>query len=342
MNFKSDNIVPVHDKIMDAIVRANHGIANSYGNDDYSAALEERASEVFEKNVKIYLTNTGTAANCLGLASLVRPYEAVYCHEESHVNNDESGAPELFTSGAKLVTLLGDNGKIDLELLQEKVNFHKSLRPHAQKPGCITLTQATECGTIYSLDELLKIKAFAKQEELPIHMDGARFANALVSLGCTPAEVTWKSGVDVMSFGGTKNGGMCAEMIIFFNEKHVENFDHIHKRGGQLVSKMRFFSSQFLAYLEDDVWIQNAKHANKMAKLLEGVFKRHEFKSFYPVEANEIFIKLPLDIVERLRNKGASFYDWGLASQNLYRFVTSFHTSVEQIETFGGALKEIQ
>lgn len=334
MQFKSDNIVGVHPQIMQAIISANIGAEASYGNDSYTKLLKAKLSEVFEKDVIIYLTSTGTAANSLALSALTPTHGVIYSHINAHVNTDECGAPEFFSDGAKLVSLQGDNCKINANNLRTAIESAISMRPHTSKPGCITITQATEHGTIYQLAELKEISNIAKEFELPIHMDGARFANSLVTLGCTPAELTWKSGIDVLSFGATKNGALAAEAVIFFNHKYANDFDYKQKRAGQLFSKMRFFSAQFLAYFEDNLWLKNAMHANNSAIELEAIFRKYNLKIDYPVEANEIFVRLHHKLAEHLYNNNASFYEWEKTSngtESLYRFVTSFLTSKEHL-----------
>lgn len=334
MKFKSDNIGPISAQIIQAIIDANKGTQYSYGADDYTLQLQKQMSEVFEKDVIVYLTSTGTAANSLALSSLVKPYEAIYCINESHINTDECGSPELYTGGAKLVLVDSDhNGKINPDSLNEKILQSLSLRPHGQKPGCISVTQATECGTIYSIKELTEIHNIAKKYDIPLHMDGARFANSLITLDCKPADITCRVGVDVMSFGATKNGAMCAEAIVFFNHEYAKNFDYLHKRSGQLVSKSRFFSCQFLAYLKQDLWLSNAKHANSMAQQLAKIFKKNNIETIYPVESNELFVILSDECAEFLKENHCGFYDWSTSkvSTGLYRFVTSCFTENYEI-----------
>lgn len=336
MNFKSDNVVGIHPNILKAIIKANQGTESSYGNDTYSAKLKEKCCELFETDVSIYLTGTGTAANCLGLSALAKPYETICCHEEAHINTDECGALGLFTGGTKLVTIPGANGKINLDFLENYTDKTSIHYPHGGKPSCISITQATECGTVYSLEELHQISDFAKSRHLSLHMDGARFANSLVTLDCTPAEATWKAGIDVMTFGSIKNGTMAGEAVIFLNKKYAENFDFIHMRAGQLLSKMRFFACQFLAYLENDLWLKNARNANHMATKLLQLFNDYNFESEYPVQANELFITLPKNLVEYLRSQDIGFYDWTISkkdqNKNTYRFLTSFLSNDFEID----------
>lgn len=343
MNFKSDNVGPISADIMQAIIEANQGNQPSYGADEYSVALKKQMSDIFEKEVLVYLTSTGTAANSLALASLVRPYETIYCNSEAHINTDECAAPEFYTGGSKLVILDSDqNGKIDISDLNEKIQHSLASRPHGPKPGCISITQATESGTVYTTEEVLKIHDIVKQYNMPMHLDGARFANSLVTLNCTPAEITWKAGVDVMSFGATKNGALCAEAIVFFNHKYAKNFDYLHKRAGQLMSKSRFFACQLLAYLKNDLWLKNASSANSKASQLAEVFTKHNFEIIYPVEANELFVKMPAQCAKYLQELDCKFYDWSTSKvkHDLYRFVTSCFTTNEQVIDFAKCLDE--
>ena len=266
----------------------------------------------------------------------------IYSHASAHVNTDECGAPELFTSGAKIIPLRGDNYKIDINHLRQHIESSLSMRPHTSKPGCITLSQATECGSIYSLDELRAIAEVAKHHNLPIHMDGARFTNSLITLGCSPAEATWKSGIDVLSFGATKNGAMAAEAVIFFNKKYTQDMDYKQKRAGQLFSKMRFLACQFLAYFEHDLWLKNATHANAMALNLVEIFEKHQLKVEYKVEANEVFVRMKVNLAEYLQQNNGSFYEWEGPNHNgeaLYRFVTSFLSKKEDLNQLDEHLK---
>lgn len=340
MNFTSDNVTPANKQIIDEVTKINQGYESSYGQDNQTQLLEKKLSEIFETPVNVFLVNTGTAANCLALSALVRPHEAILCHTESHIATDEGNAPEFFTGGAKIITCGGKNGKLNADNIDHTIVNFLNKRPIAPKIGCISLTQATEAGTVYTLDELTCVKTIANQHKLSIHMDGARFANSLVSLGCSPAELTWKSGIDVLSFGATKNGTICAEAIVFFNPVLCQEFDYLHKRAGQLMSKNRFFACQLNAYLRDDLWLKNAGHANKMAKKLENILLNHNFLITYPVESNEIFFTMSKQIASQLREKGCQFYDW-LPTPDLYRFVTSFYTSQDDIDKFEKTLKMI-
>jgi len=333
MNFKSDNTCAVSSEIMNAIIEVNKGIQNSYGADDYSIKLKQIFSQIFEKEVSVYLTCTGTAANALSLSSLTKPYELILCHEKAHINTDECGAPIFFTGGANLMLISGENGKINPNNLVNQLGFIQSVRPRIQKAGCISITQATECGTVYTLDELSYIAGIAKKYSIPIHMDGARFANSLIKLGISPAEGTWKSGIDIMSFGATKNGCLQAEAIVIFNQNYVSNFDYLHKRAGQLISKTRFFSAQFLAYFENNLWLRNATHANSMAQNLKIIFEKYEIPIECNIDINQIFVTIEdKNLVRHLLKYGCGFYPWGIPEENLYRFVTSCFTEMIEIE----------
>jgi threonine aldolase len=332
MNFKSDNAAGVCPEIMKALEVANIGFATSYGEDDYSKQLAKKVAEIFEHEVTIFLTSTGTAANCLSLSAIAPAYGTIYCHTNAHINTDECGAPELLI-GAKLTVLGGAAGKINVQDLENQILFDADIRPHASKPAAISVTQLTEGGTVYSLQELQNIHACAQRHGLYVHMDGARCANALVSLGCTSAQMTWKSGIDVLSFGATKNGAMMAEMVVIFNQELAKDFDYRHKRAGQLLSKTRFEAAQFLAYFEHDLWLKNARHSNAMAQQLAahmtavpGVSIDHE------IQGNELFVNMPSALADYLLQKGAHFYSWG---PGVYRLVTSWATTAEEVAAFG-------
>lgn len=336
MYFKSDNIHKMSQFIMDAIIESNNGVQEPYGCDDYSKKLKEKFKEVFEHDISFFLTSTGTAANCLTLSAITKPYEFIACHTSSHLNTDECGAPAFFTGGSSLLLIDGPNGKIDPNILEEKIKFAISARPRGQKVGSISITQATEMGTVYTVSEIKQISEVARKYSIPVHMDGARFANAVA--GSSPSEVTWKAGIDVMSFGGTKNGCMNAEAVIFFKSDLAKDFDYLQKRSGQLMSKTRFVSAQFLAYLENDLWIKNAKIANNQAKILSDVFKKHQIEIKYPVDANEVFVIMSYKTVQLLYSKGFGFYQFG--DGNLYRFVTSCFTTDSDIELLDNCLSD--
>jgi threonine aldolase len=337
MNFASDNVYGVDPRIMQAMVDANSRLTDvSYCHDDDSKRVDERLSAVFEKEVQAFLVVNGTGANSLALSTMSPPFGGIFCHEGSHINTDECNAPELITGGAKLITMGGEFNKLQPKTLKHKIGqfLHGE---HGAKPSTLALTQATELGTIYSVEEIETLTAIAREHHLNVHMDGARFANALVSLGCTPAEMTWKAGVDVLSFGGTKNGGMLLEAVVFFSTELAKDFLYRRKRAAQLVSKGRYLSAQMLAYLRDDVWLPNAKRANALADILaRGLEQSNRVKLSNPVQANEVFAIMPRTLFDSVHAKGAHFYEWpkdGLSDGEVHcRFVLSFATPEEHVQ----------
>ena len=336
--FASDNVTPACPEVMEAINQANIGNIESYGHDKWSKVLDNKFSELFEKDVKVFTAVTGTAANSLALSSITPSYGNIYCHKISHINVDECGAPEFFTGGAKLITIDGDDGKFNSDEL--KKNIRGSGVVHNTQPASVSITQSCETGVTYKLDEILKINQVAKENGMKIHMDGARFSNAIASLKKSPAEATWKLGIDVLTFGGTKNGCMDAEAIIFFNPSEVNNFQYLQKRSGQLLSKTRFLSSQLDAYITDGLWLRNATHANDMArKLSEKLSKINSFELTYPTESNEIFIKMPKNIQDHLNNEGYSAIPDDMFDGSV-RFVTAWNTNLNDIENLINTIKE--
>ncbi|HLO50097.1 MAG TPA: low specificity L-threonine aldolase [Kamptonema sp.] len=335
MNFCSDNVTGVSPEIMAAIAAANDGAAMPYGNDECTQRLQAKFSELFETSVTVFPVATGSAANALALSVITPPYGAIYCHAESHINVDECGAPEFYTSGAKLVTLTGNNGKIDAKSLAAKLDRAGAGVVHHVQPAAVSITQATEAGTVYNYDEISQISIVARDRNLYLQMDGARFANAVASLGCSPADITWRAGVDVLSFGATKNGAIAAEAVVFFNQQLAETFPYRRKRSGHLFSKMRFLSTQLEAYITDNLWLTNAAHANKMAaQLVDGIENVPGVKLCYPVEANEVFIELPESVIERLLAEGFEFYRWDSETSSIVRLVTAFNTQEEDVTAF--------
>jgi threonine aldolase len=343
-NFKSDHVPPVCDAIMAAIQAANVGSVPSYGADEFTRALQSRACEVFDAEVVIFPVTSGTAANALALAQLVPPYGAVYCHDAAHIITDECGAPEFFTGG-KTMGLPAADGKIKPEQVDRAVTLANGMGVHHIKPAAVSLTQATEWGTVYELSEVAALSAIAKQHGLPVHMDGARFANALVHLGCTPAEATWKSGVDVLSLGATKNGAMGAEAVVFFNPQQARDFDRRRKRAGHLLSKLRFLSAQLLAYFENGLWLDNARHANAMASVLaQGLRNVRGASLLQSVDANEVFVELPESTVAALERKGYGFYRWPVSTPLkgvAIRLVTSYATPRAHVDEFLVAVQAV-
>lgn len=338
MNFASDNIAGAAPEIMAALLRANEGSAVSYGGDEITARLKVRFSAFFERDVDVYPVVTGTAANALALAAIAPPYGAVLCHELSHIHLDECGAPEMFSGGTKLLVLGGADAKLDPAAVQAVFDAYPAGVVHHVQPAALSLTQSTELGTVYSLAEIGRLSELARARGLKLHMDGARFANALVHLGVTPAEATWKAGIDIMSFGATKNGALAAEAVVVFDPEIARDLSFRRKRAGHLLSKMRFVSAQLEAYLDDGLWRRLAIHANAMtARLAEGLAAAGIALSVHP-QANEVFPRLPAATIARLREAGAIFHPWPMAGDSkdarTVRLVTSFQTTEEEISRF--------
>ena len=335
--FSSDNVTGACPEVMDAIVAANEGIVESYGNDKWSISLQKKLSEIFETDVVVFPVVSGTAANALALSVLSPTFGKIYCNELSHINTDECGAPEFFSGGAKLITMSSEDGKINAKDLSQNIGGTGIV--HLAQPAAVSITQACETGTVYQLEEIESIAETAHEHGLKIHMDGARFANAIVSLNVSPAEMTWKSGIDVLSFGGTKNGCLTAEAVVFFKPELVGNFPYLHKRSGQLLSKMRFISAQLEAYISNDVWLRNARNANSMAKLLsEGFAKFPEIKLAYTTQSNEVFVHLPSSIIDLLNTKGYNVSEDELDGKSV-RFVTAWNTVSDDIEKLISAIR---
>jgi threonine aldolase len=312
MQFASDNTGPAHPRVMEAMLRANEGHATSYGADTVMERVRANIREIFEApEAAVYLVATGTAANALILATLTKPWSAVFCATHAHVQEDECGAPEFFSGGAKLVLVDGPEGKMAPDALRAAIETEETRGVHGVQRGPVTITQATEKGTVHTLEELRALTAVAKDFGLPVHMDGARFTNALVALGCTPSEMTWKSGIDAVSFGGTKNGLMGVEAVIFFDPAHAWEFELRRKRGAHLFSKHRFLSAQMDAYLEGDLWLVMARAANgACARLARGLRQMPEVRFAYEPQANIIFADWPRGAHRRLKEAGAQYYLW--------------------------------
>ncbi len=338
MNFASDNTAPVAPEILAALGQANDGAVASYGADPLTARLTGMMRDVFQTELAVYPVATGTAANALALATVVRPYGAVLCYEEAHIATDECGAPEFYMGGAKLVTLPARDGRITAAQVGAAMARAQDGGVHHVLPEAASITQSTEWGTVYDPDHVGAVGAACRQHGLRLHMDGARFANALAHLGCTPAELTWRAGVDVLSFGATKNGALAAEAVVFFDPALAAGFERRRKRAGQLWSKMRFLSAQLVAYLEGGLWLRHAGHANAMAATLaRGLSGLPGIRLVQPVQANELFVAMPEALIVRLQAEGAVFYRWIEVegeSQPVIRLVTSFRTSPEEVERF--------
>ncbi|MFK0386766.1 low specificity L-threonine aldolase [Agrobacterium sp. NPDC090273] len=343
MFFASDNWAGAHPAINDRLSKESTRFAAAYGTSELDRSIESRFNELFEREVAVFFVATGTAANSLSLASIARPGGLTFCHSEAHIIEDECGAPDFF-SGMRMVAVEGPNGKMLPENLVERIARYPQDAIHHGRAAAVSMTQATEVGTVYTLDEIDAISKIAKNNGLPLHMDGARFANALVSLGTTPAEMTWKRGVDVLSFGGTKNGCWCAEAIVFFDPTLAKDFAFLRKRTAQLFSKSRFIAAQFDAYLQDDLWLGLASHANAMAdRLRSGFGSLNSARLAWPTSANEVFAILPKASADAATEKGAKFYDWLVPrdmpekvadDEMLIRMVTSFATTEADVDEF--------
>ncbi|ASP34618.1 low specificity L-threonine aldolase [Labrenzia sp. VG12] len=344
MNFASDNWAGAAPAVMSALSRHNSGFAPAYGTDPLTASVAETFTRIFEREVAVYFVATGTAANSLALAAYAKPGGAIFCHRESHIQVDECNCPEFMTSGGKLVSVGGPNGKMTPEGLREAMAAFPDGVVHHGQVASVSLSQATESGTVYTLDEIAALKAVCAERSVPLHMDGARFANALTTLGCTPADMTWKAGVDVLSFGATKNGCWCAEAVVFFDLEAAKGFEYFRKRGGHLFSKSRFVAAQFDGYFEDDNWLTTASHANAMASRLADGIRSRGGRTAWPVEANELFPILKRSQFDALQAAGALIYEWPakeLAHDHApaddevcFRMVCSFATSDEDVDAF--------
>ena len=330
MNFASDNVTGACPEVLQAIVRHNDGAALPYGEDPVTTAAEARLKEIFETDLAALPVATGTACNAIALSCMAPPYGAIYCHRDAHIHVDECGAPELFTGGAKLIPLDGDGVKLTPDALEAAIVGAGVV--HHPQPAAVSLSQGTEGGTLYSLEEIAALSAVAKRHGLKVHMDGARFANALVALGCAPSEMTWQAGVDVLSFGATKNGCLAAEALIFFDKTLAADAHFRRKRAGQLLSKMRFVSAQIEAYLGDEVWLRNAHHANAMAvKLSGGLCALPGVSALHPTEINEVFCRMPQALTDALLAAGFVFYD-GYFGPGTVRLVCAWNTSEESVD----------
>lgn len=341
MNFASDNIVGASSQVMQALSQANAGAMAAYGTDEITKRVKARFNEIFEREVSVFFVTTGTAANALALSATVPPYGLCVCHREAHVIDDECGAPEFFMHGAKLIGLPGVGAKLSAEDVAAYLRgLPKSVKQ--MPPKALSVSQVSECGLVYSLAEIAALSVVCREHGLALHMDGARFANALVSLGCSPAEMTWKQGVDILSFGGTKNGCLMAEAIVVFRPELAEAMDYRAKRAGQIVSKGRLISAQFEGYFSGDHWYANARHANRLARLLsDGLAQLPGIRMAWPTEANEVFAILPAAVDKALKEAGVLYHPWTEASlpknerigpsEHLVRLVLSFASREDDI-----------
>lgn len=330
--FFSDNAAPVHPKVLEALTAANQ-VDTAYDGDALSARLDASFSALFGKPVEAMWIATGTAANSIALAAYVRPWQAVLCHEEAHIEVDECGAPALFSGGAKLMLLPGEEAKIDAATIHARMATIRN-DVHQVQPAAISITNASEYGLAWTPGEVASVGEAARQHGLTLHMDGARFANAVAHVGCSPADVTWRAGVDVLSFGCVKNGGMNAEALVFFNEMPA-GVKELRKRSGHLQSKGRYLAAQILAMIEGDLWLDNARSANRAARIIA---EAAGTRLLHPVEANEIFLTLSADEAATLRAAGFDFYDWG---DGAARLVTSWQHQDSDVEPLAAAIRAL-
>lgn len=342
MWFTSDNASGAAPEIMAAVARANDGYARSYGADALMDKVRDQLRDLFEApEAAVFLVTTGTVANALSLALLTPPWGAVFCHTHAHIAEDECGAPEFYTSGAKLVLVGGAQGRMEPEALEAAILRAKGAGVHGVQPGAVSITNVTEAGTVHSVAEVAALAAVAKAHGLPVHLDGARFANALVATGATAAEMTWKAGVDVLSFGGTKNGCLGVEAVVIFDPAKAWEFELRRKRAGHLMSKHRYLSAQMTAYLEDGLWLKLAAHANAMgARLARGLAQMPEVDLVHPVEANILFPEWSEGTHARLEAAGAMYYPYPAPmGRERARLVASWSTTEADVDGFLAALR---
>lgn len=338
MNFRSDNTAGIAPELLAAIAAANYGAAPAYGADAASLQLDAAFSAVFEREVRVFTVATGTAANAISLSALTPPWGAVLCHEEAHIACDEGGAPEFYTAGAKLVLIEGADAKVTPEAVEEAA-ARNARGIHSVKPAALSISQSTERGAYYTPAEMAAVGEAARAAGLGFHVDGARFAAAVAALGCAPADISWRAGVDLLSFGATKNGAMAAEAIICFDPARAEEIERRRKRGGHLYSKGRYAAAQLLAYVQDGLWLKLASRANGLARRL-GAAAQPWLSA--PVETNQVFIKPGPEALARLRAAGAEFYDWGGASRGEARLVVSWDQPEAEIAAMEAALASLR
>ena len=334
MRFCSDNTASVSTEILHAIAAANHDLVPAYGEDPWTQRLDEVLGEFFGTEVRAFAVTTGTAANALALATLTPRYGAIYCHPEAHIACDECGAPGFFSGGAQLERIEGADAKLTAAALAATLDGH-TVSVHSVQPAAVSISQATELGTAYRPAEVAALCEVARTHGIHVHMDGARFANAVTFLDCHPGDVTWRAGVDVLSFGATKNGALGAEAVVFFHLGLVRDFELQRKRAGHLLSKSRFVAAQLLAYVESGVWRRNAERANALAR---AIGKAAGKRLLHPVEANEVFIDLGVAAKASLRAAGFEFYDWGPPASGTARLVASWDQDERHVEALCAAL----
>jgi len=336
-HFASDNYAGICKEAWAAMEEANRGLASSYGDDVWTAKACERIRELFETDCEVFFVFNGTAANSLALASLCKSYHSVICHEMAHIETDECGASEFFSNGTKVLLVPGTNGKVDLNAVEHTISKRSDI--HYPKPRALSVTQATELGTVYSVAEMEAIGELAKRHSLHVHMDGARFSNAVASLNAAPKEITWQAGVDVLTFGGTKNGFAIGEAVVFFNKELAFEFDYRCKQAGQLASKMRFLTAPWIGMLDSGAWLRNATHANNCARLLESeVRKIPGIRVMFECQANSVFLEMAPDALEALRGRGWHFYTF--IGSGGARFMCSWETKIQEIAELVADVKE--
>jgi threonine aldolase len=331
--FESDNTAAICPESWSALAEANADGAASYGDDKWTRRVVERVREIFETDCEAFLVFNGTAANALALAQLCRPFHSIICHEQSHIETDECGAPEFFSGGSKLVPTRGANGKLDLAETEAAIDEQRQRGVHSPKARVISITQSTELGTVYRADEIERITEFAREQSLLVHMDGARFANAVAALDCAPKAITWEAGVDSLCFGGTKNGTAAGELVVFFKKELAHEFDYRAKQAGQLASKMRFLAAPWAGLLNGSVWLENARRANERAAMLaEKLAAAAGLQPVFPREASALFLRMPDELVTQLRSRGWHFYKF--IEPDVYRLMCSWSVTEKDIDDF--------
>ncbi|HWB50424.1 MAG TPA: beta-eliminating lyase-related protein [Stellaceae bacterium] len=337
IDYRSDNTGRAAPEILDALLRANDGTALGYGADDWTARLQERFSELFETRVRVFPVATGTAANALSLAAIAPSWGLVFCSAAAHINTSEANAAGFFGGGLKLVPVAGPDGKVAADALSHTLAGFPSGQPHRGQPAAVNLTQATDLGAVYRLDEVRAVGEIAQARGLKVHMDGARFANALARLDCSPAELSWRAGVDILSFGATKNGGALCDAIVVFSPEIADGLAVQLRRAGQVWSKMRFASAQLMAYIENGLWLRLAAQSNAAAaRIAAGIAGVPGLTLVAPVEANEIFLELPPGVMDALEADGFQFYRRGAT---LARFVCRFDVTAAEADALVNSLR---
>ncbi len=351
MEFGSDNQTGASSQILEMVSKANHGFGDGYGDDQWCKQASQALKNLFNCELEVFFVATGTASNSLALSCLVQPWETILCHHHAHILLDESTGPEFFCGGSRLIPISKRAAKLEARHLETYFQRAADVPPHTPNAAALSITQTNEAGQVYSPAEIRNLCATAHDRSLHVHMDGARFANAVAALGCAPADISVQAGVDVLSLGATKSGALMAEAVIFFKPELCQSFIHRRKRSGHLVSKGRFFGSQFIGWLKDDHWLELAKHANQQARHLNRSLSAFPFIQLqYPCQANELFVTMPKKIAKQLLEAGAHFYDWPilalpagveLESNTVFvRLVTSFATTDAHISDFCGLIEK--